>query len=207
MSEKDIKKENTEEVKNNQSSGIGYSGKVTVKVISNKKIISKSTGHNNGGLPLFNFLAQALTGNYSAAELIRPLKIKLFNNAAEDLSSAKSNIQNWKEREYANKIEEASDFIYANSVAIVETPSTGTEMKATAVMHFRVPFSFIANNMVNQLCIYGKNTIQNSEYSAYYLLTENVAEEEVLTSININPQSSYSLIIEWELNISDKSNN
>lgn len=200
MSEKDIKRDSTEEIKNNQSSGIGYSGKVTVKVISDKKVISKSTGHNNGGQPLFNFLAYALTGNYSAAEPIRPLKIKLFNNKADSLDNAKSNIQRWA----TGSIEEASDFIYANSVAVVETQDTGAEKKATAVMHFRVPFSFIANSLVNQLCIYGKNTIQNSEYSAYYLLTENVAEKEELASINVNPQSSYSLIIEWELNIANR---
>ena len=88
------KKENTEVVKKQDTISIGYSGKVKVTVVDDRKVVSRKVGHNAGGQPLFLFLAQCLCGNYENAKTSQPLKIKLFYNNATNENDAIANIQN-----------------------------------------------------------------------------------------------------------------
>ena len=88
------KKENPEIVKKQDTISVGYSGKVTVTVVDDRKVVSKKVGHNAGGQPLFLFLAQCLCGNYKNTEPLQPLKIRLFYNNAEDETRAITNINN-----------------------------------------------------------------------------------------------------------------
>ena len=107
------KKENPEIVKKQDTISVGYSGKVTVTVVDDRKVVSKKVGHNAGGQPLFLFLAQCLCGNYKNTEPLQPLKIRLFYNNAEDETRAITNINNWvgSEGEFFD-ITEASNFIF-----------------------------------------------------------------------------------------------
>ena len=77
------KKENPDAVKKQDTISVGYSGKVKVTVVDDRKVVSRKVGHNAGGQPLFLFLAQCLCGNYENAEQSQPLKIKLFYNKTE----------------------------------------------------------------------------------------------------------------------------
>ena len=77
------KKENPDAVKKQDTISVGYSGKVKVTVVDDRKVVSRKVGHNAGGQPLFLFLAQCLCGNYKNAEQSQPLKIKLFYNETE----------------------------------------------------------------------------------------------------------------------------
>ena len=88
------KKENTEVVKKQDTISIGYSGKVKVTVVDDRKVVSRNVGHNAGGQPLFQFLAQCLCGNYENAEQSQPLKIRLFYNKAKTKTAATVNIKN-----------------------------------------------------------------------------------------------------------------
>ena len=85
------KKENPEIVKKQDTISIGYSGKVTVTVVDDRKVVSRKVGHNAGGQPLFQFLAQCLCGNYENTKPLQPLKIKLFYNNAKDKTAAITN--------------------------------------------------------------------------------------------------------------------
>ena len=87
------KKENPEIVKKQDTISVGYSGKVTVTVVDDRKVVSRKVGHNAGGQPLFLFLAQCLCGNYKNTEPLQPLKIKLFYNKAETKTAATRNIE------------------------------------------------------------------------------------------------------------------
>ena len=88
------KKENPEIVKKQDTISVGYSGKVTVTVVDDRKVVSRKVGHNAGGQPLFLFLAQCLCGNYKNTEPLQPLKIRLFYNKATDTTAATTNINN-----------------------------------------------------------------------------------------------------------------
>ena len=207
------KEENTEIVKKQDTISVGYSGKVKVTVVDDRKVVSRKVGHNAGGQPLFKFLAQCLCGNYENAKTSQPLKIKLFYNKTETetVAEATKNIQDWvkSEGDFTN-ITSASNFIFVNG------PSTPEEIKITdengnlvakngykAILHFRVPFAFVTQDEVNQICLYAQDENNDKKYSAYYLFKD-IKDEKKLAPIKVNNQQvSYNLIIEWELSIAN----
>ena len=204
------KKENPEIVKKQDTISVGYSGKVTVTVVDDRKVVSRKVGHNAGGQPLFQFLAQCLCGNYENTKPLQPLKIRLFYNKATDTTAATTNISNWVGSDSNTSIEEASNFIFVNA------PSATEEIKITdkqgnlvakngykAILHFRVPFSFVTRNEINQICLYAQNEIDPKRYSAYYLFTDSTDAEKLAPIKVNNQQASYNLIIEWELSIAN----
>ena len=204
------KKENPEIVKKQDTISVGYSGKVTVTVVDDRKVVSRKVGHNAGGQPLFLFLAQCLCGNYKNTEPLQPLKIRLFYNNAEDETRAITNINNWvgSEGEFFD-ITEASNFIFVNApntteeIEIEDKKGNTIKNGYKAILHFRVPFSFITHNEINQICLYAQNEIDPKRYSAYYLFKDS-ANTKKLAPIKVdNQQTSYNLIIEWELSISN----
>ena len=204
------KKENPEIVKKQDTISVGYSGKVTVTVVDDRKVVSRKVGHNAGGQPLFLFLAQCLCGNYKNTEPLQPLKIRLFYNNAEDETRAITNINNWvgSEGEFFD-ITEASNFIFVNApntteeIEIKDKKGNTIKNGYKAILHFRVPFSFVTHNEINQICLYAQNEIDPKRYSAYYLFKDS-ANTKKLAPIKVdNQQTSYNLIIEWELSISN----
>ena len=204
------KKENPEIVKKQDTISVGYSGKVTVTVVDDRKVVSRKVGHNAGGQPLFLFLAQCLCGNYKNTEPLQPLKIRLFYNNAEDETRAITNINNWvgSEGEFFD-ITEASNFIFVNApntteeIEIEDKKGNTIKNGYKVILHFRVPFSFLTNNEINQICLYAQNEIDPKRYSAYYLFKDS-ANKQKLAPIKVdNQQTSYNLIIEWELSISN----
>ena len=88
------KEENTELVKKQDTISVGYSGRVTVTVVDDRKVVSRKVGHNAGGQPLFLFLAQCLCGNYENTKPLQPLKIRLFYNKATNTTASTTNINN-----------------------------------------------------------------------------------------------------------------
>lgn len=199
------KKENPEIVKKQDTISVGYSGKVKVTVVDDRKVVSRKVGHNAGGQPLFQFLAQCLCGNYENAEQSQPLKIRLFYNKAETKTAATVNIKNWVGSASNTSIEEASNFIFVNAPGATEEieDENGNKNGYKSILHFRVPFSFVTYSEINQICLYAQNEIDPKKYSAYYLFTDST-DEETLAPIKVNnQQASYNLIIEWELSIAN----
>lgn len=204
------KKENPEIVKKQDTISVGYSGKVTVTVVDDRKVVSRKVGHNAGGQPLFLFLAQCLCGNYKNTEPLQPLKIRLFYNNAEDETRAITNINNWvgSEGEFFD-ITEASNFIFVNApntteeIEIEDKKGNAIKNGYKAILHFRVPFSFLTNNEINQICLYAQNEVDPKKYSAYYLFKDSTNKQKLAPIKVNNQQTSYNLIIEWELSISN----
>lgn len=199
------KKENPDVVKKQDTISVGYSGKVIVTIVDDRKVVSRNVGHNAGGQPLFQFLAQCLCGNYENAEQSQPLKIRLFYNKAETKTAATVNIKNWVGSASNTSIEEASNFIFVNAPSATEEieDENGNKNGYKSILHFRVPFSFVTYSEINQICLYAQNEIDPKKYSAYYLFTDST-DEETLAPIKVNnQQASYNLIIEWELSIAN----
>lgn len=199
------KKENPEIVKKQDTISVGYSGKVKVTVVDDRKVVSRKVGHNAGGQPLFQFLAQCLCGNYENAKTSQPLKIRLFYNEAETKTAATRNIETWVGSASNTSIEEASNFIFVNAPSVPEEieDEKGNKNGYKAILHFRVPFSFVTRNEINQICLYAQNEIDPKKYSAYYLFTDSTDAEKLAPIEVNNQQASYSLIIEWELSIAN----
>ena len=204
------KEQNTELVKKQDTISVGYSGKVTVTVVDDRKVVSRKVGHNAGGQPLFQFLAQCLCGNYENTKPLQPLKIKLFYNNATNENDAITNIQNWVKSEGDfTSIVSASNFIFVNVAGATEEikDEEGNKNGYKAILHFRVPFSFVTHDEINQICLYAQNESNDKNYSAYYLFTADKVDStgtKKLAPIKVNnQQASYNLIIEWELSISN----
>lgn len=200
------KNENHEAVKKQDTISVGYSGKVKVTVVDDRKVVSRKVGHNAGGQPLFQFLAQCLCGNYENAKTSQPLKIKLFYNNATNENDAITNIQNWVKSEGdSTSVVSASNFIFVNGPSATEKieDEEGNKNGYKAILHFRVPFAFVTQNKVNQICLYAQTENDDKKYSAYYLFKDS-KDEKKLAPIEVNnQQASYSLIIEWELSIAN----
>ena len=204
------KEENPEIIKKQDTISVGYSGKVKVTVVDDRKVVSRKVGHNAGGQPLFLFLAQCLCGNYENAKTSQPLKIKLFYNNATNENDATKNIQNWvkSEGDFTN-ITSASNFIFVNATGATEEikDEEGNKNGYKAILHFRVPFSFVTHDEINQICLYAQNDSNDKNYSAYYLFTADKVDStgtKKLAPIKVdNQQASYNLIIEWELSIAN----
>ena len=206
------KKENPEIIKKQDTISVGYSGKVKVTVVDDRKVVSRKVGHNAGGQPLFRFLAQCLCGNYENAKALQPLKIKLFYNDAKDVAVATDNIEAWASSgsSSSEKVTSASNFIFVNGPSVPEerkiTDKQGNLVAKNgykAILHFRVPFAFVTQTKVNQICLYAQNENDDKNYSAYYLFKD-ITDEKKLAPIKVNnQQASYNLIIEWELSIAN----
>ena len=205
------KEENPEIAKKQDTISVGYSGKVKVTVVDDRKVVSRKVGHNAGGQPLFLFLAQCLCGNYENTKPLQPLKIKLFYNNATKVTKAITNIENWvKPDSTSTNVTGVSNFIFANvagtteEIEIEDEKGNKTKNGYKAILHFRVPFSFITTyNQVNQICLYAQNESNDKNYSAYYLFTDSTDLTKVAPIEVNNQQTSYNLIIEWELSISN----
>ena len=206
------KNENPEVVKKQDTISVGYSGKVKVTVVDDRKVVSRKVGYNAGGQPLFLFLAQCLCGNYENAKTSQPLKIKLFYNKTETetVAEATKNIQDWVKSEGDfTSVTSASNFIFVNGLGTPEEikiiDKQGNLVAKNgykAILHFRVPFAFVTQNEVNQICLYAQSENDDKKYSAYYLFKD--SKDEKLAPIEVNNQQvSYNLIIEWELSIAN----
>ena len=125
---------------------INYSGKVKVSTKYKNKVILHNLNHNNGALPLFKFLCLCLSGEYTAAEPLRPFKVKLFDS---------NNIA-------------VSNFIPINSKPILEDISdTYSEYRTT--YHFLIPYSQINNN-IKFIKLYSISETNDDNFSAEYEL-------------------------------------
>ncbi|MBO7078220.1 MAG: hypothetical protein J6W64_00230 [Bacilli bacterium] len=172
--------ENKEEHSKNNTS-IKYSGSVNVTIKQGNRVISNRRSSNAGGDSIFKFLAECVSGNYSAAEEIRPCKIMLFRNTETAPENAKDDTGNISlcNFKYLENIGQPTD-------ARV-TEDSGIIFKWSITLHFRVPYSWLratADLGINTVCLYGKSTELPSDgslgnYSAKYYFTKEENDQTV----------------------------
>lgn len=66
-------------IKSIAQNNIGYTGVVRLSQYTGSKKFTIAEIHNEGGKPLFDFLADCLIGNFAEASVNRPTKILLLN--------------------------------------------------------------------------------------------------------------------------------
>lgn len=190
------------------SQGIGYQGKISIKIMRRNKVVKTLHYHNKGLLQLFKFIGYALAG--TPIENLRPCKIKLytFQGNAPQLSSF-----NWKASfngESGTIIpEDVSPFIIYDTTPIVKAVpenTLGQVDSCEVTYHFRIPFSLISSDKIYLVGLYGQNTYSsnNGECCAYFLYTnDNGTDWNPLDLSDIT--GNYSLIIDWTLTIMNSS--
>ena len=192
-----------------QTSSIGYTGNITISVQAGNKIISKKTYHNNGSKALFKFLVTCIRGDYATANSMRPFYIKLFRVKDGTPKQIREYLNNegWESSNTSNTTFDASKIVLASSEVSYNKTATIGDDESSVTLHFRIPYAYIFQTEIHMACLYGKNSHNDLNWSAYYLLTdagtttENL--EENWTALNISPAKNYNLLIDWTMSISN----
>lgn len=184
---------------------LGYKGIIKASIIQNNRILSTKVYHNSGCLSLFKFIGYCLAGEFDAAKVLRPYKIKLFCNgytyAEADLN------KRFLPSATNNLIVEASPFITTNTDAVVEsTEETVDSATCSTTLHFRIPYAFINtaitsgnNSGVNEAIIYNSK----DEPCAYFLFLNSEGNDWKNILSETSAKASYTLIIDWTMKISN----
>jgi len=188
----------------NNNSLFEYSGTIKVSEYKGKELISTRNYHNKGCSPLFRFFAKCLGGDFNAANILRPTKIKLFDIAGRADSRFYPKDFDWNGDGNSVRTAVSTDFIYLDSLVQVD------EDKAT--FRFSIPYSYLIGNWLSLVAIYSGTETLDSNPSAYYLLTKSaiVSDKttEVLDPISFEDKNSnYNLLIEWTMKISNPTTN
>lgn len=165
-------------MKNTAINSIGYTGVVTLSRYTGSKKIKIAQIQNAGVQSLFNFLADCLLGDFAIAKNNRPDKIMLLERAVQD-----NNVT------YTS----CSDFIHVTSVEKVPSDSAGIVRYS-----FMVTSDRLANNSFNCIGLYANSVRSHypADFSAIVEITDEVK--------NANLSVSSVLVVDWELNISNK---
>jgi hypothetical protein len=81
---------NNANIKGTAYNSIKYTGLVTIAQCINSKKFVLAQIHNEGNLPLFNFLADCLAGDFDIAAIDRPTKIMLLNEVVNEKGASRS---------------------------------------------------------------------------------------------------------------------
>ena len=155
-----------------------YTGIVTLSQYIRGKKVTIAKKHNVGGVPLFNFLADCLTGHFDTAKLDRPTKILLLSVEGET------------PEEYA--IEAKTDFItYSTDPERVYSDTEGVVRYS-----FIVPQTLFAGTNFNAIGLYPHSAVL-SEANDYAALC-------VIDTSKMTMSASSVLVLDWELHISNK---
>ena len=160
-----------------------YAGIVTLSQRAGNKKINIAKVHNAGGLPLFNFFADCLLGDFNLAILNRPAKIMLLK-ISEDEDTGIVSINKATESGFRPLLNVPEKLNYSDKSAIRYS--------------FMVPYDVVSGTTFNAIGLYPASATEaqsDIENPAAYC-TLNLAK----TSIS----RSSALLIDWELYISNK---
>ena len=170
-------------MKNTAINTLEYTGVVTLSQYINSKKVKITQVNNEGGNPLFNFLSDCLIGDFDTAKASLPTKIMLLKSyEIIDTSNNTTSIN----------VESRSGFIYLLS----KPEKVYDNTKGVVRYSFVLSRDIIESTDFNSIGLYTNSTteVYPQNYAAFCKV-----------SINSNDISSSSiLIVDWELNISNK---
>ena len=187
-------KDKQEKIKNipKKENTIKYEGKVKVSIGRGKKIISSKTYHNNGGIPLFDFLLSTISGSMN--EEYRPKYIKLFQSSGsptEGITSSSTQV---------------CTVIPYNTISNIEYGENN--VGRCICIHFTIPCSYLSMNSstsisINQAGLYCSaygSTGAESNYSAYFNFLNDAGDAWDPITVS-SWQGDYNIFIEWTLTL------
>ena len=170
------------------SDGIGYEGKVTLTLKSNNRVLKSKIYKNNGTAQLFKFLGYCLIGSYEEAKQDLPYKLMLLKNRSELTG----------ERNPTGVIACSTWQTLSKTPSIIQDSDTSV---VRVLYSFEIPKASIAQDF-NQVALYGVDAATETDFSAYYYLTDDsgALEDELVSEWS----ATTVLLIEWELSLSNK---
>lgn len=165
-----------------------YTGKVTVSVYDNDRLIKKTTSHNKGMSTLFNFIGNCLKGDFKSARESRPCKLVLLrkddNNTIDPINSSNpiENPSVWTEAYTVS-----TPTVYDNTAMAI--PDSGS---CEVTYHFRIPsLNLVAGAKVKKLLLLPIKYTSLTEACAYYRLDNEIELPQRSGNITI--------IVDWTL--------
>ena len=189
---------------------ISYEGKVTINLLKGNKTIKTYSVHNAGYPPLFMFLAQSLTGDYTKSESLRPRYIRLFSLGEAGTPYTEDMIAQHLTLDSMTSLT-LSSYNTAPYAEIIQKTET-TPAYARTIFKFLIPFTQInTSKATNMFALYSaSNQLNYSEPSAVFVLTAKDETDNSLKLSSVLPPSvsaksnEYNLQIQWEMNIKNR---
>ena len=161
-----------------------YTGKVTVSVYDNDRLIKTTTSHNKGMSTLFNFIGNCLKGDFKSARESRPCKLVLLK--ADESEKTKTNPIE-KPKFWTEAYAISAPTVY--DTAAMAIPN-GDSSKVT--YHFRIPsLNLVAGATVKKLLLLPIKYTALTEACAYYCLDNEITLPQRSGNITI--------IVDWTL--------
>lgn len=123
---------------NNSEIELGYTGHVTVKLVSDDAILKQNTYHNAGRGNLFKFIAGALSGNYIRS--LRPCNLRLFDSTGHSISP----------------------LVYQTATTV----PICTNDNGCVTLTFSIPGAYISGDSLSEARLYGADPKADSDYLA-----------------------------------------
>jgi hypothetical protein len=168
---------------NKAINSLGYTGIVTLSQYIGNKKIKILQKHNTGGSSLFDFLSDCLCGDFTVAELKRPMKIMLLKKNTDPASGSIT---------YVSK---------SNFINLISKPVKIN--KGSVIYSFVISRDILLSNEAADFDAIGlyTNSITNITEANDFAAICNVSSEDQNTTTF---SSSSALIIDWQLIISNK---
>jgi hypothetical protein len=172
--------------KKQTNASLGYTGNVEIKLVRGKKVIKTIKTHNEGKLPLFNFIANALIGGFDSGGA--PRFIILANGADDSVA----------ERVSTNAI--------PYSAVSLDSSNTEGNVYASAAFKFLIPFSSISlGTEINIIRLYSQNSTTFGSHIAYFLLPTEDEEGNAIEPLVSDGKSN--ILITWTMKITNQVTN
>lgn len=167
-----------------------YQGGVQITLYRRKLPVASRRYKNQGGAPLFNFLARCLGGKYQEAEAFRPRYVQLFY---VDPSAPAAEVL-----KRGDAVEKSSKVLYKSDPVIDDTDSSTPSAKTT--LEFMLPFTQIntGGGDINLAALYAKNNDAQKDYCAFVSFDPNK------TRPTSGDSADYNLFIQWDLKVLNK---
>ena len=160
---------------------VEYSGRVTVSVVKNDKVIRKTTGHNSGTYRLFEYISKCLASTYEGGTA--PKYLQVFHTDSAD------------DEDLTNK----TSLVGIVGLASSSYKSDKTNNSSTASLTFTIPGELFDTSASaptpNLFALYSttERLTKTNQMATYYLATP-------LTDIS----SDTNVIVVWELTVGNK---
>lgn len=202
------KKKSEVKKENKNISSIGYQGKVKVEIKNGKSVVSSKEYHNHGTKKMFEFICNALAGNFHSDQ--RPWQIKLFTVIGDPKKSDEKadDYTTWK---FTNNTSISPYLPFAITPVV---SSIGAET-ASVTYSFRIPYLFITADpgvKLYKIALYSSSASEEKPDTDKMALFGFVGKDEksgkmVWDPIELNTDiadgANYSINIEWTITISN----
>lgn len=173
---------------NGTSNSLAYRGDITIQLLRGKKVYKTIKTHNAGELPLFEFMANCLAGNYYPNKVPKFIRTFCYNDGMQDKETTKMLVP-------------YSDLILEKNVDNVADPYY------TVTMKFLIPFAYIMSasesnrttNGTNKICLYSNENSEenNGNPSASFILYN----EDKSDFDYILPDGKSNVLITWVMSL------